>query len=41
MPGVIAGLNVATIIKEPTDAAIVCNLDKKASEKNILFFVPG
>ncbi|XP_026445343.1 luminal-binding protein 5-like, partial [Papaver somniferum] len=34
--GVIAGLNVARIINEPTAAAIAYGLDKKTGEKNIL-----
>ncbi|KAF6138880.1 hypothetical protein GIB67_018611 [Kingdonia uniflora] len=34
--GVIAGLNVARIINEPTAAAIAYGLDKKGGEKNIL-----
>ncbi|CAA3006823.1 luminal-binding 5 [Olea europaea subsp. europaea] len=39
--GVIAGLNVARIINEPTAAAIAYNLDKKGGEKNILVFDLG
>uniref|UniRef100_A0ACD6AME7 Uncharacterized protein n=1 Tax=Avena sativa TaxID=4498 RepID=A0ACD6AME7_AVESA len=39
--GVIAGLNVARIINEPTAAAIAYGLDKKGSEKNILVFDLG
>merc|ERR1712134_72324 len=38
--GVIAGLNVARIINEPTAAAIAYGLDKKG-EKNILVFDLG
>ena len=37
----IAGLNVARIINEPTAAAIAYGLDKKGSEKNILVFDLG
>lgn len=33
LAGVIVGLNVARIIKEPTAAAIACGLDKKGGEK--------
>merc|ERR1719399_1293151 len=36
--GVIAGLNVARIINEPTAAAIAYGLDKKGKEQNILVF---
>ncbi|KAF6162505.1 hypothetical protein GIB67_003051 [Kingdonia uniflora] len=39
--GVIAGLNVARIINEPTAAAIAYGLDKKGGEKNILAFDLG
>ncbi|KAK9266534.1 hypothetical protein L1049_021546 [Liquidambar formosana] len=39
--GVIAGLNVARIINEPTGAAIAYGLDKKGGEKNILVFDLG
>merc|ERR1719313_2062296 len=39
--GVIAGLNVARIINEPTAAAIAYGLDKKSGEKNILVFDLG
>ncbi|CAN4077518.1 unnamed protein product [Withania somnifera] len=39
--GVIAGLNVARIINEPTAAAIAYGLDKKGGEKNILVFDLG
>jgi heat shock protein 5 len=39
--GVIAGLNVARIINEPTAAALAYGLDKKSSEKNILVFDLG
>ncbi|XP_074281622.1 luminal-binding protein-like [Silene latifolia] len=39
--GVIAGLNVARIINEPTAAAIAYGLDKKDGEKNILVFDLG
>mmetsp|Transcript_2991 Transcript_2991/g.4003 ORF Transcript_2991/g.4003 Transcript_2991/m.4003 type:complete len:543 (+) Transcript_2991:591-2219(+) len=39
--GVIAGLNVARIINEPTAAAIAYGLDKKEGEKNILVFDLG
>jgi heat shock protein 5 len=39
--GVIAGLNVARIINEPTAAAIAYGLDKKQGEKNILVFDLG
>ncbi|KAF6155338.1 hypothetical protein GIB67_019864 [Kingdonia uniflora] len=38
--GIIAGLNVARIINEPTAVAIAYGLDKKGGEKNILFFIP-
>lgn len=41
LPGVIAGLNVARIINEPTAAALAYGLDKKGSEKNILVFDLG
>ncbi len=41
MPGVIAGLNVARIINEPTAAAIAYGLDKKGAEQNILVFDLG
>ncbi len=37
----IAGLNVARIINEPTAAALAYGLDKKSSEKNILVFDLG
>jgi molecular chaperone DnaK (HSP70) len=37
--GIIAGLNVARIINEPTAAAIAYGLDKKGGEKNILVCV--
>ena len=37
----IAGLNVARIINEPTAAAIAYGLDKKGGEKNILVFDLG
>ena len=37
----IAGLNVARIINEPTAAALAYGLDKKGSEKNILVFDLG
>ncbi|GJP53061.1 hypothetical protein CLOM_g12198, partial [Closterium sp. NIES-68] len=39
--GVIAGLNVARIINEPTAAAIAYGMDKKGGEKNILVFDLG
>ena len=39
--GVIAGLNVARIINEPTAAAIAYGLDKKSGEKNVLIFDLG
>ena len=39
--GVIAGLNVARIINEPTAAAIAYGLDKKGKEQNILVFDLG
>ncbi|KAH9656496.1 Heat shock 70 kDa protein BIP1 [Citrus sinensis] len=39
--GVIAGLNVARIINEPTAAAIAYGLDKKEGEKNILVYDLG
>ncbi|RRT33324.1 hypothetical protein B296_00057508 [Ensete ventricosum] len=39
--GIIAGLNVARIINEPTAAAIAYGLDKKGGEKNILVFDLG
>jgi heat shock protein 5 len=39
--GVIAGLNVARIINEPTAAAIAYGLDKKGGEKNIVVFYLG
>ncbi|KAH9324465.1 hypothetical protein KI387_004643, partial [Taxus chinensis] len=39
--GVIAGLNVARIINEPTAAAIAYGLDKKGGEKNIIVFDLG
>jgi L1 cell adhesion molecule like protein len=42
--GVIAGLNVMRIIKEPTAAAIAYGLDKNATsvgEKNVLIFDLG
>merc|ERR1711959_741626 len=39
--GLIAGLNVARIINEPTAAAIAYGLDKKGGEKNILVFDLG
>ncbi|VVB11003.1 unnamed protein product [Arabis nemorensis] len=39
--GVIAGLNVARIINEPTAATIAYGLDKKGGEKNILVFDLG
>lgn len=39
--GVIAGLNVARIINEPTAAAIAYGLDKKNAEKNILVYDLG
>ncbi|GAB2221888.1 hypothetical protein Droror1_Dr00013081 [Drosera rotundifolia] len=39
--GVIAGLNVARIINEPTAAAMAYGLDKKGGEKNILVFDLG
>jgi len=39
--GVIACLNVARIINEPTAAAIAYGLDKKGGEKNILVFDLG
>lgn len=39
--GVIAGLNVARIINEPTAAAIAYGLDKKGGEKNILVYDLG
>ncbi|VAI53432.1 unnamed protein product [Triticum turgidum subsp. durum] len=39
--GVIAGLNVARIINEPTAAAIAYGLDKRGGEKNILVFDLG
>lgn len=39
--GIIAGLNVARIINEPTAAAIAYGLDKKGGEKNILVYDLG
>lgn len=39
--GVIAGLDVARIINEPTAAAIAYGLDKKGGEKNILVYDLG
>ncbi|CAH9065747.1 unnamed protein product [Cuscuta epithymum] len=39
--GIIAGLNVARIINEPTAAAIAYGLDKQGEEKNILVFDLG
>jgi len=39
--GVIAGLNVARIINEPTAAAIAYGLDKRGKEQNILVFDLG
>ena len=39
--GVIAGLNVARIINEPTATAIAYGLDKKGMEKNILVYDLG
>ncbi|KAG9458451.1 hypothetical protein H6P81_002959 [Aristolochia fimbriata] len=39
--GIIAGLNVARIINEPTAAAMAYGLDQKAAEKNILVFDLG
>ncbi|XP_021855337.1 luminal-binding protein 4 [Spinacia oleracea] len=39
--GVIAGLNVARIINEPTAAAIAYGLDKKGGEMNILVYDLG
>lgn len=39
--GVIAGLNVARIINEPTAAAIAYGLDKKGIEQNILVYDLG
>ncbi|KAE8694311.1 Luminal-binding protein [Hibiscus syriacus] len=39
--GIIAGLNVARIINEPTAAAITYGLDKKGGEKNIIVFDLG
>merc|ERR1719271_2367408 len=39
--GVIAGLNVARMINEPTAAAIAYGLDKKGKEQNILVFDLG
>ncbi|KAL9250235.1 Luminal-binding protein 5-like protein [Drosera capensis] len=39
--GVIAGLNVARIINEPTAAAMAYGLDKKGGKKNILVFDLG
>jgi len=39
--GVIAGLNVARIINEPTAAAIAYGMDKKGGEKNIVVFDLG
>ncbi|KAL5580782.1 hypothetical protein UlMin_013224 [Ulmus minor] len=39
--GIIAGLNVARVINEPTAAAIAYGLDKKEGEKNILVFDLG
>lgn len=39
--GVIAGLNVARIINEPTAAAIAYGLDKKGGEENIVVFDLG
>lgn len=39
--GIIAGLNVARIINEPTAAAIAYGLDKKNAEKNILVYDLG
>merc|ERR1719356_1804639 len=39
--GVIAGLNVARIINEPTAPAIAYGLDKKGKEQNILVFDLG
>ncbi|CAA2965869.1 heat shock 70 kDa [Olea europaea subsp. europaea] len=39
--GIIAGLNVARIINEPTAGAIAYGLDKKGGEENILVFDLG
>ena len=39
--GIIAGLNVARIINEPTAAAIAYGLDKKGGEQNILVYDLG
>ncbi|KAL3689448.1 hypothetical protein R1sor_015757 [Riccia sorocarpa] len=39
--GIIAGLNVARIINEPTAAAIAYGLDKRGGEQNILVFDLG
>ncbi|XP_058071367.1 luminal-binding protein 4-like [Magnolia sinica] len=39
--GVIAGMNVARIINEPTAAAIAYGLEKKGGEKSILVFDLG
>lgn len=41
LSGVIAGLNVARILNEPTAAALAYGLDKKGAEKNILVFDLG
>ncbi len=39
--GIIAGLQVARIVNEPTAAAIAYGLDKGAEERNILVFDLG
>ncbi|KAI8025944.1 Vesicle-associated membrane protein 714 [Camellia lanceoleosa] len=39
--GIIAGLNVARILNEPSAAAIACGFDSKGGEKNILVFDLG
>ncbi|CAL5437809.1 unnamed protein product [Camellia sinensis] len=39
--GIIAGLNVARILNEPTAAAIAYGFDNKGGEKNILVFDLG
>ena len=36
--GTIAGLNIMTVINEPTAAAIAYGLDKKGTERNVLIF---
>ncbi|CAL5437825.1 unnamed protein product [Camellia sinensis] len=39
--GIIAGLNVARILNEPTTAAIAYGFDNKGGEKNIFVFDLG